>query len=331
MCRWLTRGPSRSRRRPGHPPPAVWVALREQLHDLLVDRALDEDPAAGAAVLAGVVEHGIGGLAREALQVGVREHHVGALAAQLQADLLDGARGQPQDLLPGARLARERDLADTRMRREGRAGDRAGPGDDVHDTRREPGLQAQLTEPERRERRPRRRLEDRGIARRQRGCQLPGGHHQREVPGHDEADHADGLAQRQVQARLGDRDGLAVVLVRGPAVVLEHARCRADLPTGAADGLAHVARLELGQLLRVVADERREPQQGLAAPDRGPRPPLALECGLGRRDRPVHILRGARRDVRDDLAMSRLDDLERRAVGGLGRSAADGHVQGRHG
>jgi len=60
-----------------------------------MDGALDDDPGPGAAVLAAVVEHRIGRLGREPLQVRIGEDDVGALAAQLQADLLHVAGRQP--------------------------------------------------------------------------------------------------------------------------------------------------------------------------------------------------------------------------------------------
>ena len=109
----------------------------EQLDDLLVDRALDEDPAARAAVLAAVVEDAVRRLAREPLEVGVGVDDVRALAAELEADLLHVVRGQPHDLLAGRRLAGEGDLADARMRGDRRAGGAARPGHDVDDAGRE--------------------------------------------------------------------------------------------------------------------------------------------------------------------------------------------------
>ena len=71
------------------------TAGSEQLHEPVVGRPLHQDPRAGAAVLAGVVEDGVrrggGGL----LEVGVGEDDVGALAAELEGDPLDlvGAAG----------------------------------------------------------------------------------------------------------------------------------------------------------------------------------------------------------------------------------------------
>jgi hypothetical protein len=125
----------------------------------------------------------------------------------------------------------------------------ARPGDDVEDARGEAGLERQFGDPDGGERRVAGGLEDRGVAGRQSRAHLPAGEHEREVPRHDQAHDADRLAQREVEAGLGDGDRLAHQLVRGAAVVLHDVGHGADLPPRRGDGLAHVARLELGQLL----------------------------------------------------------------------------------
>ena len=61
----------------------------EQLEEAVVGGALDEDPRARAAVLAGVVEDGVGRGRGGLLQVGVREDDVRRLAAELERDALD--------------------------------------------------------------------------------------------------------------------------------------------------------------------------------------------------------------------------------------------------
>ena len=147
--------------------------LGEQLDDPLVDRALDEDPAPGAAVLPGVVEDAVRRFLRELLEVGVGEHDVRALAAELERDLLHVAGGQPHDLLAGRGLAGERDLADARVGRDRRTGRAAGSGHDVEDAGRDARLERQLAEPDRGQRRVRRRLQDRGVAGGQRRRDLP--------------------------------------------------------------------------------------------------------------------------------------------------------------
>ena len=193
-----------------------------ELHHAIMDGALDEDAAAGRAVLAGVVEDGHWRCGRELLQVSVGKHDVGAFAAQLERDLLHVVRGQPHDLLAGCRLARERDLADARMRGKGRTGRAARAGHDVDDARRKTCLECEFSQPDCRKRCPRRGLEDARVTRGEGRPKLPRGHVLGEVPGHDHAHYADRLAQREVEAREGGRDRLAEMLVRGAGVVLEH-------------------------------------------------------------------------------------------------------------
>ncbi len=59
-------------------------------------RALDQDAAARAAVLAGVVEDAVRRGRGRLLEVGVGEHDVGALAAELERDPLDLVGGSPR-------------------------------------------------------------------------------------------------------------------------------------------------------------------------------------------------------------------------------------------
>ena len=72
----------------------------------------------------------------------------------------------------------------------------AGAGDDVDHARRQVGLLADLGEQQRRQRRGLGRLEDDGVAGRERGRDLPGQHQEREVP-------RDDLARRRRAARVG--------------------------------------------------------------------------------------------------------------------------------
>ena len=70
----------------------------------------------------------------------------------------------------------------------------AEAGDDLEHAVGEPGLGGELREPKRGQRRLLRGLEDDAVARRERGTELPRGHHQGEVPRHDRADDAERLA-----------------------------------------------------------------------------------------------------------------------------------------
>src|SRR5207244_8795159 len=96
---------------------------------------------------------------------------------------------------------------------------------------------------ERRERRQGGRLEDDGIAARERGSDLPRSDHEREVPRDDEADHAERLAEGHVYAP-GDRDRVAEQPLRRAGVVAEGLDDHPDLPAGVAYRLARVSRLQ---------------------------------------------------------------------------------------
>src|SRR5262249_34514972 len=67
--------------------------LHEAVDELVVDLALDEQPAAGAAALALVEEQAEVGALDGLVEVGVGEDDVGALAAQFEADALEVAAG----------------------------------------------------------------------------------------------------------------------------------------------------------------------------------------------------------------------------------------------
>ena len=146
------------------------------------------------------------------------------------------------------------------------------PTSDVDDALRDAGLERELGEPQRRERRQLRRLEHDRVAARERRPELPGRDVEREVPGHDQADDAERLAEGDVDAAR-DRDRLAVVLVDRAGVEVEDLRDHADLAARAGDRLADVARLDPRELLGVLLDERREPAQQPRAVGRRDRPP----------------------------------------------------------
>ena len=89
----------------------------------------------------------------------------------------------------------------------------------------------------------------------------------REVPGHDHPDHAERLAEGDVDPAR-HRDLPAEQPLRGGGVVVQDVADVAGLPAGVADGVAGVAHLELGQLLDVIIHQTR--RTGAAA---GPAPP----------------------------------------------------------
>ena len=107
--------------------------LGEEAREAVVGAALDEDARAGAAVLAGVVEDGVGRGGGGALEVGVGEDHVGGLAAELERDALDRVGGAAHDSDADLGRAGEADLGDVGVLDEPLADDGAFADEDVHD------------------------------------------------------------------------------------------------------------------------------------------------------------------------------------------------------
>ena len=128
----------------------------------------------------------------------------GCAAAELQAHLRDVLRGELHD--PGARpdAARDGHHADERVRGQLLADDRAVAAHEVDDAGGDARLVEDAAELEGAVRRDLARLHDDGVAREERRRHLPREHVEREVPGHDPADDADGLPQQQLHVvRLG--------------------------------------------------------------------------------------------------------------------------------
>ena len=153
-----SRGPSRAgaRRRSspsrvagssGSPGASRPADVRDPLDQLLAHAAVDDEPRAGVAGLAAVVEDPRpDGRGRRLEVADVGEHDLRALAAELERDrldvgLADRAEQRPADLgRPG-----ERDLVDAGMTRERIARCTApGPGHDVEHAVRQTGLGGQL-------------------------------------------------------------------------------------------------------------------------------------------------------------------------------------------
>lgn len=154
--------------------------------ELVVDALLHVDARAGAAALAVVVVDAKVDPADGLLDVGVVEDDVGRLAAQLERHALEvGGRGGLHDGAADGGRAREGDLVDVHVRRDGGARDLAEARDDVDDAGGEAGLLDELGEHETGEGRLLGRLEDDGVAGGQGGADLPRQHEQGEVPRDD--------------------------------------------------------------------------------------------------------------------------------------------------
>ncbi len=162
-------------------------------HEPVVDRVLDDGPAAGRADLPRVDEGGGQRVVDGSLEVRVREHDVRALAAELQGDLLDVDRGAAHQGTTGVEAAGERDEVDVGAVGERLTDPRPRTEDEVDDSGGHARLLEQAGQVDGRERRHLGRLHDRGVARREGRRDLPAHLQQRVVPRPDEPADADRL------------------------------------------------------------------------------------------------------------------------------------------
>ncbi len=181
--------------------------------------------------------------------------------------------------------------------------------EDVDDALRDPGLEAELAEADRRQRRQLGGLEDDRVPAGERGAELPARDVRGEVPRHDQADDAERLAEGRRDASC-DRDRLASVLVDRTGVEVEDLCDHPDLPACARDRLADVARLDLRELLDVLLDEGREAPQEAGAISRGDGAPRR-ERRARPSDRLVRLLDTRLLERGDRLLGGGVDDGER--------------------
>ena len=213
------------------------------------------------------------------------------------------------------------------MCRQRGAGGLAVAGQDIDDAGGEAGLQYQLGEAQRAERRLFGRFQHDRAARRQRGRQFPRRHEQREVPGNDLTDDADRLPQGvgQKLAWERERDGRAGNLGGPAAHIAEHVDGERHVRhAGDGNGLAVVDRLDLGEFLAVLFDQFGElPQQFAALGGRHLAPGTFIEGASGRLDGTVDILRVGFGDLRQDGPGRRIIIRECLARGGIDQLAID--------
>ena len=187
-----------------------------------------------------------------------------------------------------------------------------GPGDDVEDALRQARLERDPLQLDGAERGQLGRLEDDGVAGGEGRRDLPGGDHEGEVPGHDQADDAEWLAEGHVDA-AGDRDRLAQQPLGGARVVAEGLDHHPDLAAGVADRLARIARLQVASSSRRSSSaSARRWMQG-AAIRRCERAP-GREGGLCASHGGVDLGRPGPGQLGHHLLGRRLEDLDRAHV-----------------
>ena len=157
------------------------------------------------------------------------------------------------------------------------------------------------------------RLDHDRVARGQGRADLPRRDGDGKVPGDDGADHAERFVEGHVDPAR-DRNGRSPVLVDCAGVKVEDLGDHADFVAAFGDGLAHVGRLELGQLFGVLLYLGCEPAHQAGPVGRSDRlPRRAGREGAGHRL--VGLLHSADGHFGDDLLGGRIDDPGRWAHG----------------
>ena len=240
------------------------------------------------------------------VRVGIDDHRV--LAAQLQQGALHRVRGGPQHGLAGADASDKRDGGHIRVR--GQRGTRlASASDAVQHPRGEQAVQ-DLHQPDGRQRRLFRRLEDDRVARRERRGDLACREHERVVEREDPCDGAERLPERVVQRAVRGRDGLALDLKHQSREIVQLGGRDLRVHLHCTHGIAAVGGVQQRQFPRMQPHAARGlPQQRRALQGRGLGP--GREGGLRRGDRGVDLRRTRRGHVGQTLARGRVEGRDR--------------------
>jgi hypothetical protein len=288
---------------------------RQLRHQRAVDALLHQEPRPGTAHMSLVEEDAAHDPFDRLVEGCVLEHDVRGLAAELERERCAAASQPLLDLLAHRGAAGECDLVQILVLDQQRPG-RAVAGDDIDHALGQPGLGADLGQPERGERAGLCRLEHDRVAAGQCRGQLPRRDQQREVPRDHGAHHAE---------RLGSRAGEGQVELVRPARMVEEVRRRqrhVDI-AGLADRLAAVHGLEAGQLARALLDDARDAVEVARAIGARHRSPHVVECAPRRGHRAVDVGRRGVADLAEHLLGGGVHRRQRPAIRGWSELAVD--------
>src|SRR5581483_11674 len=303
-------------------------------HELVVDRALDEQPRPGEAHLALVAEASRHGPVEGGLQIGIGADDVGRLASQLERELLQGSGGVGHDEAAGGALPGERHGVDAGVLGKLLSrGVRPEPLDHVEHAGRQVRLGHDLGQDRGRDRALLGRLGHDRAAERERRGDLPGEQHQREVPGGDRGHYAKRLAElvgEDAGRRLVERPRRQVLGVVGEEAEVERRARNVPRPR-LRDRLAHVERLPPGELVQARVDPFGDPVQVALPLGRAhPRPRPLVEGPARCLDRAGGIGPRALGHLRDLLVVDRAYRRKAPALERVDECVADEVSNGSH-
>ena len=193
------------------------------------------------------------------------------------------------------------------------------------------GLEEQFGQPHRHGRIALGRLEDEGVARRDRHAEHPHRDHRGEVERGDPCADADRLAHRiDVDPRTGALRVFALHHLGDAAGVFDHLEPALDVALGIVDHLAVFGGEQLGELLHVLLDQLLVGEHHPRAALRIGRGPAGLDL-FGCRYRAVEQRGVAQRDLGLDLAGRRVPDLVGASgAAGTGGARSEDVIDGAH-
>ncbi|MNZ78403.1 hypothetical protein D3C78_969720 [compost metagenome] len=298
----------------------VGHARLQGLDEGRVDSVGHDQAAGGGAALARGVEAALRRQFHGLVQVGVVEHDLRVLAAHFQLHLLAALHAGGGNAAAHAHRAGETDGRHVGVLDQGVADHAARTHDQVEhagrnaravdDVGQRPGAAGNEVGG----------LEHHAVAEGQGRCDLPGGNGDGEVPGRDQADHADGLA-RDLHADAGAhrRQGLARQAQAFAGEELEDLARARDFAHGFGPGLAFLARQQVAQLFLARQDLGANlVERVVARLDAGNAP--GREGGRGGGDGGLQVIRAALGVLADHIA--EVAGVDVGAVAGGGRPLA---------
>ena len=257
------------------------------------------------------------------VKIGVREHQLWGFAAEFERDRDHVLGGGGLNQAACGDRAGEGDVLNAGVFGERGARFGAEAGHDVERAGGQAGLLGEISKGERGEAGFFCRLENAGIAHRQRRADRAADDLHRVVPWYDMAGHAIGFAQCVDGVAFEIGDGFAMHLVRRAAVEFAVARQRDHVVAGLGEGFAHVERFEQGERVGVLEHKLAKTGEDAAAFHGGGGAPVALSRAVGGGDGGVDVGRGATCDGGKRGAVGRVDQVERVAGGGRHPGAVD--------
>lgn len=285
--------------------------LLEALDELVVDTLLDQDTGAGTAALAVVEEDTKVGPGDGIVDISIVEDNVGRLAAEFQSNLLQVAlSGSLENHAADVGGASEGNLVNVGVGRDGTADHTAKSGDGVKDTSRVSSFLDELGGVEGRKGSLLSRLHDNRVAGGEGGANLPGPHHDGEVPRNDLTADTNGLVASVDKGFAVGVDGLTVDLVGPTAIVTQAGSGATHVDLGDVESFTVVDGFDGGNDIQIPLKEIGQLEEQTSTLGGSDLAPVRLKAMAGSSNRYVDILLSTLMKGSDGFLVGRVDGLK---------------------